>query len=286
MVLRIAVPKGHLEESTVSLLQASGIGVIGRDGRQLFARTNDPEVELVFVRAEDIPNFVSKGSTDLGITGYDLIYESGDDVVELLDLGYGYTKMVVAASEKSNIKTVEDIRPGCRVATEFPETARRYFSEKGIEIEIVGITGAAEISPLIGVADLIVDVTSTGTTLRAHGLRVVDVILESTARLIANRESLEKRGEKIREIVTALSSVVMARGKKLVLMNVPENRLEMVKRVLPGMAGPTVSRVEAAEPMLALQAVVDERETYEVIRKAKEAGARDILVVPIERIIP
>lgn len=286
MVLRIAIPKGHLEESTVGLLQASGIGVMGRDGRQLFARTNDPEVELVFVRAEDIPNFVSKGSTDLGITGYDLVCESGDDVVDLLDLGYGYTKMVVAASEKSNIRTVKDIRPGSRVATEFPGITRKYFSQRGIEIEIVGITGAAEISPLIGVADLIVDVTSTGTTLRAHGLRIVDVIMESTARLIANRKSLEEKGEKIRKIVTALSSVVMARGKKLVLMNVPEDRLEIVKRVLPGMAGPTVSRVEAAEPMLALQAVVDERDTYEVIRKAKEAGARDILVVPIERIIP
>jgi len=286
MGIRIAVPKGHLEESTVGLLQASGIGVLGRDGRQLFARTNDPEVELVFVRAEDIPDFVSKGSTDLGITGYDLVCESGNDVVELLDLGYGYTRMVVAASEKSGIRSIRDVRPGVRVATEFPVIARRYFSEKGIEVELVDITGAAEISPLIGIADLIVDVTSTGTTLKAHGLIVVDVILESTARLIANRKSLGTKKEKIDKIVTALASVVMARGKKLVLMNVPESRLEEVKKILPGMAGPTVSRVEAATPMLALQAVVDERDAYEIVQKAKKAGARDILVVPIERIIP
>jgi ATP phosphoribosyltransferase len=286
MGIRIAVPKGHLEESTVGLLQASGIGVLGRDGRQLFARTNDPEVELVFVRAEDIPDFVSKGSTDLGITGYDLVCESGNDVVELLDLGYGYTRMVVAASEKSGIRSIRDVRPGVRVATEFPVIAKRYFSEKGIEVELVDITGAAEISPLIGIADLIVDVTSTGTTLKAHGLIVVDVILESTARLIANRKSLGTKKEKIDKIVTALASVVMARGKKLVLMNVPESRLEEVKKILPGMAGPTVSRVEAATPMLALQAVVDERDAYEIVQKAKKAGARDILVVPIERIIP
>jgi len=286
MVLRIAVPKGHLEESTVSILKASGIGVMGRNERQLFARTNDPEIELVFVRAEDIPNFVANGSTDLGITGYDLVCESGDDVLELLDLRYGYTRMVVAASEKSGIKNVQNIKPGTRVATEFPKIAKKYFSQKGTKVELVDITGAAEISPLIGVADLIVDVTSTGSTLKAHGLRIVDVILESTARLIANRRSLEEKGEKIRKVTTALSSVVMARGKKLILMNVPENKLEEVKMILPGMAGPTVSRVESAEPMMALQAVVEERDTFEVTRKAKEAGARDILVVPIERIIP
>ncbi|MEM2878192.1 MAG: ATP phosphoribosyltransferase [Candidatus Hadarchaeales archaeon] len=286
MSVRIAVPKGHLEEATVGLLQASGIGVIGRDGRQLFARTNDPEIELVFVRAEDIPNFVSKGSTDLGITGYDLICESGDDVIELLDLRYGYTKMVVAASEKSDIKSIDKVKPGTRVATEFPEITKKYFYDRKINIELVNITGAAEISPLIGVAELIVDVTSTGTTLRAHGLRIIDTILESTARLIANRDSMRKNGEKISRIVTALSSVLTARGKKLVMMNVPEEKLEDVKKVLPGMAGPTVSRVEAATPMLALQAVVDEKETYELIRRAKEAGARDILVLPIERIIP
>jgi ATP phosphoribosyltransferase len=285
-MVRIAVPKGHLEEATVDLLRDAGIGVVGKYGRRLVASTNDPEIELVFVRAEDIADFVARGSTDLGITGYDLVRESGGDVVELLDLAYGYTRMVVAASEKSGIKSIDDIKPGTRVATEFPAITRRYFSEKGIAIELVNITGAAEISPLIGVADLIVDVTSTGTTLRAHGLNIVDTILESTARLIANRESLREKKAKIEDIVTAFRSVVEARGKKLVLMNVPEKNLEKVKQIVPGMAGPTISRVEGAEPMLAIQAVVDEREVYQIVKRAKQAGARDILVVPIERVLP
>lgn len=286
MIVKIAVPKGHLEETTVKLLQDAGIGVIGRDGRQLFARTSDPEIELVFVRAEDIPDFVGRGSTDLGMTGYDLMCESGSDVVELLDLSYGYTRMVVAASEKSGIKSTRDIKAGARVATEFPEITKKYFAKKKIKIELVDITGAAEISPLIGLADLIVDVTSTGTTLRAHGLKIIDTILESTARLVANKKSLKEKKAKIDDIVTAVSSVIKARGKKLVLMNVPEDKLEAVKRVMPGMAGPTVSRVESAKAMLAIQAVVDEAEVYNVVKRAKQAGARDILVVPIERVLP
>ena len=286
MILKISLPKGHLEEPTVKLLQDAGIGVIGRNERQLFARTNDPEIELVFVRAEDIPDFVARGATDLGITGYDLVRESGSDVVELLDLSYGFTRMVVASREGSGIESVRDIKAGMRVATEFPGTAKRYFDEKGIKVELIDVTGAAEIVPLIGVADLIVDVTSTGTTLRTHGLRIVDTILESSARLIANPQSLQEKKSKIEDITTALNSVVRARGKKLVLMNVPEAKLEEIKRVMPGMAGPTVSRVEAEEPMLAVQAVVNEDEVYRVVRLAKKTGARDILVVPIERVLP
>jgi ATP phosphoribosyltransferase len=286
MMVKIGVPKGHLEESTVKLLKDAGIGVIGRNGRQLFARTNDPEIELVFVRAEDIPDFVARGATDLGVTGHDLVRESGSDVVELLDLRYGFTQMVVAAHEKSGIRSTRDLRAGVKVATEFPVIAKRYFAELGVGVELIDVTGAAEIVPLIGVADLIVDVTSTGTTLRAHGLKIIDTILESSARLIANRQSLEEKRAKIDEITTALGSVVRARGKKLVLMNLPEAKLEEIKRVLPGMAGPTVSRVEAEEPMLALQAVVDEAEVYKIVRRVKRAGARDILVVPIERVLP
>lgn len=286
MVVKIAVPKGHLEEPTIRLLEDSGIGVLGRDPRELFARTSDPEIELVFVRAQDVADLVAKGATDLGITGSDLVRESGADVVELLDLGYGYARLVVAAQEKSDIESVKDVKLGMRVATEFPNVTKRYFEERGIKVELVRVTGATEVTPSIGVADLIVDVVSTGTTLRTHGLRVVDAILESTARLIANPRSLKEKGEKIEDIKTAIGSVIRARGRKLVLMNIPEEKLEAIKRIMPGMAGPTVSRVEAEPPMLAVQAVVEDKEVYEVVKRAKQAGARDILVVPIERVLP
>jgi len=284
--MKIAVPKGHLEETTVRLLESSGIGAVNRESRQLFAKTNDPEIELVFVRAQDIPDLVAKGATDLGITGYDLVRESGSDVVELLDLGFGYTKVVVAAHEKSGIESPKDIKSGMRVATEFPNVAGRYFTEKGKKVELTRVTGAAEITPFIGVADLVVDISSTGTTLRTHGLQIIDTILESSARLIANRRSLREKKAKIEDITTAIESVIRARGRKLILLNVPEAKLLSIKRIMPGMAGPTVSKVEAAEPMLAVQAVVESDKVYEIVRKAKQAGARDILVVPIERILP
>jgi ATP phosphoribosyltransferase len=285
-MMKIAVPKGHLEETTVRLLESSGIGAVNRESRQLFAKTNDPEIELVFVRAQDIPDLVAKGATDLGITGHDLVNESGSDVVELLDLGFGDTRVVVAAHEKSGIESAKDIKSGMRVATEFPNVAGRYFNEKGKKVELTRVTGAAEITPFIGVADLVVDITSTGTTLRTHGLQIIDTILESTARLIANRRSLKEKKAKIEDVKTAIESVIRARGRKLILLNVPEAKLMSIRRIMPGMAGPTVSKVEAAEPMLAVQAVVESSKVYEIVRKAKQAGARDILVVPIERILP
>ncbi len=287
MVVKLALPnKGRLQEPAIRLLEDAGIGAVDRDERQLFARTKDPELELVFVRAQDIPGLVARGAADLGITGYDLVRESGADVVELLDLGFGFARLVVAAHERTGIKSARDIKAGAKVATEFPNLASEYFAKKRVKVELVRVSGAAEITPFVGVADLIVDLTSTGTTLRTHGLREVDELLKTSARLVANRKSLRAERVKIDEIKTALGSVVRARGRKLVLMNVPEAKLEAIKRVMPGMAGPTVSRVEARKPMLAVQAVVEADKVYEVVQRARRAGARDILVVPIERILP
>jgi len=287
VVVKLALPnKGRLQEPAIRLLEDAGIGAVDRDERQLFARTKDPELELVFVRAQDIPGLVARGAADLGITGYDLVRESGADVVELLDLGFGFARLVVAAHERTGIKSARDIKAGAKVATEFPNLASEYFAKKRVKVELVRVSGAAEITPFVGVADLIVDLTSTGTTLRTHGLREVDELLKTSARLVANRKSLRAERVKIDEIKTALGSVVRARGRKLVLMNVPEAKLEAIKRVMPGMAGPTVSRVEARKPMLAVQAVVEADKVYEVVQRARRAGARDILVVPIERILP
>ncbi len=287
MKIKIAVPKGHLETKTLGLLEDAGIGAASRDERQLFVRTKDPDIELVLVRAEDIPDIVAQGATDLGITGLDLVMENGreEDVVEILDLGYGGAKLVVAVPEKSGIKSTKDVKPGSRVATEFPNATKRYFEGKGIEVEVVRVTGATEITPLIGVADLIVDVTSTGTTLRTHGLQIIDTIVESTSRLIANPKSLKEKKSKIEDIKTAMDSVMRARGRKLVMMNVPEDKLVAIKKIMPGMSGPTVSKVEA-KGLLAVQVVVEAGEVYGLVRKAKEEGARDILVMPIERILP
>jgi ATP phosphoribosyltransferase len=287
MIVRIAIPnKGRLQEPAIKLLEDAGIGVIDRAERQLFARTRDKQVDLVFVRTQDIPKLVEQGAADLGITGHDLVTESGARVKELLDLEFGSAKMVVAVSEKSRIKQLSDLGPSARVATEFPRITKDYFKKKRLRIKISRISGSAEITPLVGVADVIVDLVSTGATLKAHGLRVIDELMQTSARLIANPVALREKRAKIEQIKTALESVVRARGKKLILMNVPEDKLNAVKLVVPAMAGPTVSRVESAEPMLAIQAVVDAELVEEVVREARRAGARDILVVPIERVLP
>ncbi len=287
MKIKIAIPKGHLESKTLKLLEDAGIGVGSRDERQLFIRTNDPDIELVLVRAEDIPDIVGQGATDLGITGIDLVMENNreKDIVELFDLGYGGANLVVAAPKSSGIKSVKDIKPGTRVATEFPNATKKFFKKKGINVEVVRVTGATEITPLIGVADIIVDVTSTGTTLRTHGLQIIDTIVESTSRLIANPESLKKAKSKIEDVKVAMESVIRASDKKLVMMNVPEAKLDAVKNIMPGMSGPTVSKVEA-KGLLAIQVVVEASCVYELVCKVKKEGARDILVMPIERILP
>ncbi|MBS3815441.1 MAG: ATP phosphoribosyltransferase [Hadesarchaea archaeon] len=285
MKVKLAIPnKGRLCEPALELLEDSGIGVVDRGARQLIASTKDPELEIVFVRTQDIPDIVSQRAADLGITGHDLVLESESDVEELLDLEYGNARMVVAAHENSSIDSVKDIEDGAKVATEFPNVTREYFQDKDIEVDITRVSGATEATPFIGISDLIVDLTSTGTTLKTHGLQVVDTLFETTTRLIANPQSIEEKGEKIEEIKTALESVIRAKPRKLVLMNVPKSKLSKIKEIMPGMSGPTVSKVEGTD-MLAIQVVVKEEEVYELVKEVKKEGARDILVVPIERLM-
>ncbi|KXB05172.1 ATP phosphoribosyltransferase [candidate division MSBL1 archaeon SCGC-AAA382A13] len=285
MTLKLAVPnKGRLHEPALDLLEDSGIGVIDRGSRQLFARTNISDLEIIFVRTQDIPNMVASGAADLGITGHDLILESESNVEELLDLEFGNAKMVVAAHKKSDIESIEEVEGKVKVATEFPNVTRKYFKENGIDVELSEVSGATEITPFIGMADLIVDLTSTGITLRTHGLEVIDTLFETSVRLIANPESLKDKKKKIEDIRRALESVIKAKPRKLVMMNVPNEKISNIKEIMPGMSGPTVSKVEGTD-LLAVQAVVQSDKVYEMVNKAKAEGAKDILVIPIERIL-
>lgn len=284
-MIKIAVPnKGRLHEPAMQLMRSSGMVVLSNE-RRLFASTVDPEIQVLFVRAADIPEFVYDGVADLGITGYDVVVESSYDVELLLNLDFGRARLVVAAPEGSGIESVGDIKPGARVATEFPNITRRFFEERGISVKVVRVSGACEIAPHIGLAELIVDLVSTGTTLKMNKLREVETILETSAQLIGNRKAVEEKREKVEEVTTAFSSVLAAKRKKLIMMNVPKAALEEIKRIMPGMAGPTIAEVAAAEPMYAVNSVVDEKEVYSIINRAKKLGARDILVLPIERII-
>ncbi len=286
-MLHIALPsKGRLHAPSVEILNRAGIKILDSSDRQLFANTIDKDIQILFARAFDIPAFVYKGVADIGVTGYDVVKENGYDVDILLDLKFGYAKLVVAVPENSGIESIEDLPENAKIATEFPNLARKFFNSVGKNVEVVKVSGATEITPHIGIADAIVDLTSTGTTLKVNRLRVIAEILSTNAVLIANKRSYKNKRNKIEKIVLAIKSVLMAENKKLVMMNVPEEVIEEIKKIMPGMAGPTIAKVASEKPMLAVHAVVDEKDVYEIITKAKKIGARDILVLPIERIIP
>jgi ATP phosphoribosyltransferase len=284
--MHIAVPnKGRLHDPTLRLLERAGLHVVDGADRKLYADTVDPEVKILFARAADIPEYVSDGAAEVGITGHDQLQEAAPgDVAELLDLECGRCRLVLAAPEDGGIQTVADVA-GCTIATEFPTITRRYLDEQGIEAEIVEVTGATELTPHAGMADAIVDITSTGTTLQVNRLDVIDEVLASSVRLFAREDVRDD--EKVQQIRTALASVLAADGRRYLMMNVPESKLEDVREVLPGLDGPTVMEVadEAQSEMLAVHAVVDERAVFETITALKRAGASGILVTEIERLV-
>jgi ATP phosphoribosyltransferase len=216
----------------------------------------------------------------------DLIQENEADVEELLDLRFGQTKLVLAAPEDSNVNSVEDITEDMKVATEFPVLTRKYLDEKGLkDLKIVKLSGSTEAAPFIGIADLITDLTSTGTTLKMNHLEIIDIILESSIKLIANKDSLQDKKELIEAVSTSIKGVLDADRKKLIMMNVKDKDLDKVKEVMPSMGGLTISEVLSNEKTVAVQAVIDEKQVFELVNDLKNAGAKDILVVPIERII-
>jgi len=286
MKIRIALPsKGRISDPAVKLLSKAGIGLKDAVNRRLFSETYDEQISVMFTRAADIPEFVADGAADLGMTGLDLIEEKEARVKILEDLKFGRSKLVLAAPEDSDIKKFSDVKDGSIVATEFPHLTEKYFKTNGVPVKIVELSGSTEIAPFIGVSDLITDLTSTGTTLKMNHLQMVETILESSVHLIANPDSYQSKREKIEEIRTGVRGVLDAEGKKLVMMNVDEEVLDEVKNAMPGMTGPTVSQVLSNSGVVAVHAVVNEHEVFQVVNRLKKIGARDILVVPIERII-
>ena len=286
MKIKIAIPsKGRISDPSINLLEKAGLGLIDKNNRKLISKTFNDDIEVMFARASDIPEFVNDGVADMGITGVDLIEESESDIHKLLDLNFGQTKLVLAAPEESEINSAEDITEDMKIATEFPVLTKKYLDEKGLDLKIVKLSGSTEAAPFIGLADLITDLTSTGTTLKMNHLKIIDVLLESTIVLIANHDSLKSKRELIESVSTSIKGVLDADRKKLIMMNVDEENLDKVKEVMPSMGGLTISEVLSDKKTVAAQAVIDEKQVFELVNDLRNAGARDILVVPIARII-
>jgi ATP phosphoribosyltransferase len=289
-MLNLVLPKGSLQEQTMELFREADLQ-IKKASRAYNPRIDDPRIGIVkLLRAQEIPKFVEEGYFDLGITGLDWIRETDSDVIEIADLPYskqsaGGVKIVVAVPDDSGINSVDDIKPGSRVTTEFVNLTKNYFSERGVEVKVYYSYGATE-AKVPDMMDVVVDLTETGETLRKNNLKIVGVILESSTKLIANKKSYRDPEKKkaIEEIKTLLLGVIEARGKVLIAMNVAEKNLQRVIDILPAMKRPTVSKLYNSD-YYALETVVNKGEINILIPKLKDKGAQDILEIDITKIV-
>jgi ATP phosphoribosyltransferase len=282
--LRLAVPnKGRLVDPTLHLLHDAGL-IFDEHERSLVARVQNFDLDILFVRTNDVIEFVGDGVADLGVTGVDLLVETGAELPRIRSLGYGRCRLAAAVPSDSPHQALEDLA-GLRVATAHPNTARRFFDERRIAVDVIPISGAVEVAPRLGLAEGIVDLVSTGSTLVMNGLRQIGDVLASEAVLVANPTAHRQRSAEIAAIDTMLGAVIAARGRKYVMMNAPAVKLATLEALLPGLESPSVVPL-AHEGMIAIHSVVDADDVWGLLPRLKAAGASGILVLPIEKIVP
>jgi ATP phosphoribosyltransferase len=290
-VLRLVLPKGSLEKATLDLFESADLAVSRSSAVEYKASIDDPRVESVrILRPQEIPMYVAEGRFDLGITGRDWIEETASDVVSLGELRYSKAtsrpiRMVVAVAGDSPVQSVEELGDGVRVSTEYPNVTRRFFESKGIEADIRLSYGATE-AKVPDIVDCIVEITETGRAIRAAGLREIDQVLQSYTELIANRESFDDpdKAHAMHQLHTLLQGVMEARGKVLVKLNVGPGDLDKVIGLLPSMKAPTVSELFGGGGF-AVETVVPKREINILIPALKDAGASDIIELPLAKIV-
>jgi ATP phosphoribosyltransferase len=287
--LSIGLPKGSLQESTFDLFLKAGFK-ISASGRSYVPRIDDEELEGILIRAQEISRYVEEGVLDIGLTGLDWILESDSKVEEVANLVYGKqgfrpVRWVLAVPNDSPIKSVTDLE-GKRIATEVVNITRKYLKEKGVNAQVEFSWGATEVK-VPQLVDAIVELTETGSSLRAHNLRVVDTLLESTTRLIANKNSLkdEWKRAKVNQIAMLLAGALAAESKVGVKMNVPTASLQKVAALLPALRKPTVSKL-SEEEWYAVETVLDEKAFRSLVPQLKAAGAEGIIEYPLNKVIP
>ena len=280
--LRLALPnKGRLAEPSIDLLRAAGLDFELSD-RRLSASVSNADLELLFVRSEDVAEYVADGLVELGLTGADLVAEHGGDLRTILPLGYGACSLVIAVPRDAGIGDVSKL-DGARIATSFPRVTSAYLARCGVEAQVVEVRGAVEVTPELGVADAVVDLVASGSTLRMNGLRPIATLLASEAVLIG-RSGESDGDERVVMLVDMLRSVLDARGREYMMMNAPADALDRIRSLIPGLSGPTV--MPLADPsQIAVHSVVERSQLWRLVPALKQAGARDILVVPIEKVM-
>jgi ATP phosphoribosyltransferase len=288
--LRLGLPSGSLQNATVDLFGKAGYRVSIAD-RSVFPRVDDDKISAVLFRAQEISRYVADGIIDCGLTGHDWVVENGNekDVIEICELEYSRAsrnpaKWVLAVPEESDVKKPEDLN-GKIIATELVNTTKKYFADRGIKVAVEFSWGTTEIKARL--LDGIVDITETGSSIRANNLRIVDTILTSTTRFIANKDAwnVPWKREKMENMAMLLRGAIEAKAKVGLKMNVPENRLSEVVSFLPAEKSPTVSRLSDAD-WVAVEVILEEKQERELIPRLKRAGATGIITYPLNKVIP
>ena len=283
--LKLAVQRsGRLTDDTLDLLRAIGLQFESY-GQRLFSQCRNFPLSILYGRDDDIPEYVALGTVDLGVVGRNLIHEEGVAVEELLPLGFGYCALVVAVLRDAPFQSPQELI-GRRVATSYPASARRYFRELGGETEIVTLSGSVEVAPSLGLADGIVELTATGSTLTLNDLRPIATVLESEAVLVAHPAALEdpERRESIDRLLLRIKAVRAARRYKYLMMNAPVDALPAIRAVVPGLKSPTI--VPLADPgWVAIHTAIEEDAFWESIERLRAAGATEILVSSLEKLM-
>lgn len=288
-ILKLGIPKGSLQEKTFAMFKKAGFDISLDNGRSYFPEIDDPEIECMLVRAQEMARYVEDGVLDCGLTGKDWIMENRADVIEVAELIYAKKKLskvkwVVAVSNDSNIKSVKDLE-GKKIATEAVNLTKDYLKEKGVNAEVEFSWGATEVK-VPKLVDAIVEITETGSSLKANNLRILDTILESSTRFIANKTSIKDpwKKKKIDEIAMLLKGALVAEESVGLMMNVEKKNLDKIIKMLPSLKSPTVSKL-SDENWVAIVTIVEEKFVRDTILKLKEAGAQDIVEFPLNKIV-
>jgi len=287
-LLMLGLPKGSLEESTKNLFAKAG-WKIATSSRSYKPTINDPELDGRFVRAQEVSRYVEHGFFDCGLTGFDWVQENGSDVVEVMDLVYSRasvlkSRWVLCVPEDSSVKSIADLT-GKRVATELVNTTKRFFEAKGVAAEIEFSWGATEVK-VPDLVDAIVDITETGSSIRANKLRIIDTLLETNTKLIANKASWANpaKRKKIETVALLLRGALEAESKVGLKLNAPKKALELIVRSMPSLRNPTISPLSNSD-WVALETIIDESVVREIIPQLKELGAEGIVEYPLNKVI-
>ncbi|NVK66861.1 MAG: ATP phosphoribosyltransferase [Flavobacteriales bacterium] len=281
--LKIAVQKsGRLSEKSLELLKSCGIK-LQNGGRTLKSTSSNFPIEVLFLRDDDIPQYVEQGIADIGILGQNEVWEKQKDIDELKLLGFARCKLSLAIPKENSYTSIESLE-GKRIATSYPIILSNYLQQQGINATIEEIGGSVEIAPGIGLADAIMDIVSTGSTLLMNGLKEVEVIAKSEAVLIANRQISTDKSKLLDQLLFRMDAVQQSKENKYILLNAPNDQLEKITQILPGMKSPTILPL-AKKGWSSLHSVIREDDFWNSIDQLKNAGAEGILVVPIEKLI-